>query len=182
MIIYTGRFQPFHNGHLSFIEKLVSGFPNEQICVAVIKKSKMVDEYKDEFDKVVDAEWKKKNFVFESEETVELIRKILENRFPERFKSNMILCCDMPRASVQTWHEVEEIFGDDRVWAFSLNEGKVDEWEEKKCEFYSSMGDRTVRVKIQKDVNGSDIRKHIENKNSSALKKLVPPETLEFLN
>ncbi len=178
MIIYTGKFQPFHNGHLSMIEKLVDLFPYEQICVAVIKKTELKNG--DAFDKVVDAEWKKKKFLFDSEETCELINSVLQNKFPEKFSNGLIFSCERVRPSASTWQSIIDMFGDNRVWAFTLND-EYDEWEEQKCAFYQSMGDKTIRVPIHKNINGSDLRKFIENKNISALKNLVPEETLKFL-
>ena len=49
MIIYTGRFQPLHNGHISLINELCRLYPQEVICVAIIKNVLIEDG--DEFDK-----------------------------------------------------------------------------------------------------------------------------------
>lgn len=171
MIIFTGRFQPFHNGHLYMIEELRSLFPNETICIAVIKDVPIVN--KTEFDKKVDCELKKN--IFEPETVSEMINLVKTAR-----KWDNVVVSLMPRASESTWKMITELFDCDRTWAFTQN-SKTDAWEEEKVKFYQSTGDKVIRIPISKDINGSNIRSALEDKNYDYLKNNVPEEIVDYL-
>ena len=76
MLIFTGRFQPFHNGHLSIIKKLNKKYPNETICIAVIKDFP-TNQIKNEFDLIVDSMLVKEKNPFDSEMVLNMIEKTL---------------------------------------------------------------------------------------------------------
>ncbi len=77
MFIFTGRFQPFHNGHLNIVEYLSKKYPNEIICVAIIKDYPFLRE-KSDFDKRVDIELSKKLDALDAEKTLHIITNILQ--------------------------------------------------------------------------------------------------------
>ena len=53
MIILTGRFQPFHLGHVELINKLLSEYPDDIICLGIIRDCHISND-KDEFDEKAD--------------------------------------------------------------------------------------------------------------------------------
>ena len=174
MIIYTGRFQPFHNGHLDLIKRLKCEYRNEHICLAIIKDVPINN--KTMFDEVVDSMLEKARNPFNSEVTLALIRESLHDEGLED-----VLVTLMPRASFETWSLITALFDCERTWVFTENQLGKDEWDDKKYEFYKSRGDKVVRVPIKKDFSGSLIRKYIEAKKFGALKTLMPVCILNYL-
>lgn len=174
MIIYTGRFQPFHNGHLDLIKSLKLEYPNERICLAIIKDVPI--NKKTMFDEAVDSMLVKTRNPFNSEVTLALIREALHDEGLED-----VLVTLMPRASCETWSLITALFDCERTWVFTENQLGKDEWEDKKYEFYKSRGDKVVRVPIKKNFSGSLIREYIEAKNFGALKTLLPECVLNYM-
>lgn len=68
----------YSNGHLSVVEYLCRNYPNDTICVAVIKDFPLIGE-KTEFDKQVDIEIAKKDPELNAETTLSLINRVLHN-------------------------------------------------------------------------------------------------------
>ena len=87
----------------------------------------------------------------------------------------------MPRASQEMWPIISALFDCERTWVFTQNQVDVDEWEEKKCKFYQSMGEKIIRLPIVKDINGSEIRRCLNDGDFDSLKKLVPLNVYEYL-
>ena len=75
MIIYTGRFQPFHNGHLSLIRRLREEYPTQKLCLAIIKDVPFKE--KTEFDKTVDSMLSCERNPFNSETVLSIIEETL---------------------------------------------------------------------------------------------------------
>lgn len=174
MIIYTGRFQPFHNGHLFLIKKLRQEYPDKQLCLAVIKDVQF--EEKTEFDKIVDVMLSKGRNPFNSEITLSLIEETIKAE-----NLNNVTVTLMPRASKNMWGIITSLFDCERIWVFTKNQDGIDEWEESKVRFYQSMGDKVIRMPIVKDINGSDIRKALSYGDYEYLKSIVPRNVYEYL-
>ena len=172
MLIYTGRFQPVHNGHISLIQKLRELYPHETICVAIIKNVPI--ESDNEFDKSVDSMMLEERNPYSAEVVLKMMTKVIKTRFPENVVATL-----MPRASVSNWSTITALFDCERIWAFTENQNTVDEWEKKKFDFYTQQGDETIRVKIKKDIEGTKIREFLKKKDYDSLKRLVPAEIIE---
>lgn len=128
MIIYTGRFQPFHNGHLSLIKRIRANYPEQKLCIAVIKDVPI--DVKSEFDRTADGVLSKKGNPFNSEIVLTLIEKVLKS---ENIDNTVVTL--MPRASKGTWGIITALFDCERTWIFTKNQSNTDEWEEKKQVF-----------------------------------------------
>lgn len=174
MIIYTGRFQPIHNGHLSLIQQLRKEYPSETLCVAVIKDIPL--EEKSEFDRTVDGMLSQDRNPFNTEITLSLIDNVLK---AEGIDNTIVTL--MPRASSATWGIVNALFDCERIWIFTKNQISRDDWEDKKAFFYKSMGDKVIRVPIEKTVEGSLIRQAIKNRDYDTLATMVPKEVLNYI-
>lgn len=176
MYIFTGRFQPFHNGHLSVVEYLCRNYPNDTICVAIIKDFPFIGE-KTEFDKQVDIEIAKKDPGLNAETTLSLINQVLHN-----CGYDYVVTTLMPRASVQSWRVIEYLFDCDRTWVFTDNQQEDDYWEKAKISFYASQGEKTIFVPINKSISGTLLRKLIQHGDYAKLREYLPSDVIKFYN
>ena len=174
MIIYTGRFQPIHNGHLSLIKRLRTEYPNQTLCIAVIKDIPL--EKKSEFDKTSDVILSQERNPFNTEMTLSLINKVVKAEGIDN-----IIVTLMPRASSATWGIIKALFDCERIWVFTKNRISIDDWEDKKSAFYQSMGDKVIRIPIDKAISGSDIRILIQNSDYDKLQLYLHPSTIEAI-
>lgn len=174
MYIFTGRFQPFHKGHLSIIEYLSKKYSNEIICVAIIKDFPFCKE-KDDFDKRVDIELLKKEDVLNAETTLYIINQTLKNG---NYKN--VVTTLMPRASIESWNVIDSLFDCKRIWVFTNNLYIKDEWERLKREFYISQNEEVLLVPIDKTINGTEIREMLKKRDFENLKEFLPEEVIHF--
>ena len=175
MIIYTGRFQPIHKGHLSLIKHLRTEYPNQTLCIAVIKH--ILLEEKTEFDRTSADILSLERNPFNTEITLSLINKALQ---AEGIDNTVVTL--MPRASSATWDIIKALFDCERIWIFTKNQLCPDDWEDKKSAFFQSMGDKVIRISIDKAISGSDIRKLILDRDYDKLQLYLHPSTIETIN
>lgn len=174
MLIFTGRFQPFHKGHLSIIEYLSERYPDEIICVAIIKDFPFLKE-KNDFDKRVDVEMSKKEEALNAETTLHIITQVLKNRNYRNVVTTL-----MPRASVESWKVIDSLFDCKRVWIFTENQHQMDSWENLKREFYALQNEDILLVPIDKSINGTEIRNLLKNREFEILEEFLPKEVIDF--
>lgn len=175
MLIFTGRFQPFHNGHLSIIDRLRTLYPQEIICVAIIKDTPIKKE-KTEFDKIVDRKLSKDQNPFPADVTIMLVNKILKNLAYDNVVTTL-----MPRAASETWEYIISLFDNERTWVFTKNTSAQDDWEDEKCHFYESQGEKVIRIPIEKEIEGTIIRQAIRDREYDKLVAMVPKEVLSYI-
>lgn len=175
MYIFTGRFQPFHKGHLSVIEHLCDNYPYETICVAIIKDFPFVGE-KTDFDKRVDIEIAKKDPMFNAETTLSLINQVLRH-----FGYDHVVTTLMPRASIQSWEVIERLFDCDRTWVFTDDQHGNDSWERTKSEFYELQGEKVIFIPINKSISGTLLRELIHKGDYVKLEEYLPFDIIKIL-
>lgn len=175
MIIYTGRFQPFHNGHLSLIHCLCTSYPEEIICLAIIKDMPFFN-IKSKFDEQADTMLSKVRNPLSSD-----VALVLVNRVIKKLPYNNIVVTLMPRASLESWGYITSLFDCDRTWVFTKNTTCQDEWEDEKCKFYKTQGEKVIRIPIEKDIEGTIIRQAIKSHEYDKLVTMVPAEVLEYI-
>lgn len=174
MIIYTGRFQPFHNGHLGMVRTLTERFPQETICLAVIKDVPI--KQNDEFDNEANIQLNSFRNPFNCVITLRLIEQVLRDE--QLF--NVIVTL-LPRPSIETWNIIANLFDCERTWVFTQNRLAIDNWESKKCGFFQSQGEKTIRIPIEKNIEGAIIRDAIEHKDFALLATVLPEAVLHYI-
>ncbi len=175
MLIYTGRFQPFHNGHLYIINELQRTYVDDTICIAIIRDVPINDR-KSDFDRQVDMMLRKERNPYDADTTLKLITEIIHDN-----NLNNVVTTLMPRASDETWDLIESLFGENRVWVFTENQVTEDLWEKEKSGFYASKGEKLVKIPINKTINGSDIRCSVYNNDFIGLKEVLPDNVIRYL-
>ena len=175
MIIYTGRFQPFHKGHLGLVHTLIEMYPQEIICLAVIKNVPI--QHADGFDSFANKQLASQRNPFNCMVTLRLIEHVLCD---EQLHNNVVVTL-LPRPSMETWNVISNMFDCDRTWVFTQNSIVTDEWENKKCAFFHKQGEKTMRIRIQKFIEGTDIRNAIAQKNYDLLKTMLPEPILNYI-
>lgn len=171
MLIFTGRFQPFHNGHLGLVDRLLESYPHETICLAIIKDFKVSTNTT--FDLLANTALSKERSLFSAEASLKLIQKVIKTRNYENVITTL-----MPRASDESWHIIDSMFDSKRVWVFTKRIDGVDAWEEAKMKYYRSKGEKTIMIPVSKDLSGTDIRDSIKCNNMRHLKHTIPNEIL----
>lgn len=173
MIIINGRFQPFHNGHLELLDKVRDMYPNQSICIAVIKNHSLFNS-DNEFDKCVEKQFIEGRNPFSSSQTLEMINSVIKKRGYEKVFVNLI-----PKPSELIWPIIEALFDEERTWIIPKLSEDPNDWENLKANFYESMNDKVVRINIDKKINATDIRQTINEQRYDIVKKYVPLEVYE---
>lgn len=168
MIIITGRFQPFHNGHLSLLNEVVKRYPNEFICIAIIKDIPHVKE-KNDFDKIADQHFVDDKNPFNSSFTIKMIKTIISKR-----KYKNVCCTFMPKSSEEIWPVICSLFDEKRYWVIPKVNDDPKDWENVKANFYSLRNDEVIRIEVNKTINATEIRKAILDENWHIVKMNVP--------
>jgi len=168
MIIFSGRFQPIHNGHIDLINKLVEKYPDNKIVLGVVKDVKKLNFSNDAFDVATNQNFLDGKNPFSGQETLELISTAL-GELKDRVIITMI-----PRPSIDTWVIIESFFDGDRVWVIPQIDGEFGMWEDEKASFFESRGDKVSRIKIDKKINSTDVRRLMNEGKYDELSKLVP--------
>ena len=163
-----------HNGHLSLIKQLKKQYPNETVCIAVIKDTPLGS--KTDFDHVADGMLSSERNPFDTQVTLTLIDRVLKAEHLDN-----VLVTLMPRASLATWPVVTALFDCQRTWVFTQNQISPDVWEDQKATFYQSMGDKVIRVPIQKSISGTLIRQAIKLHDYDSLATMVPQQVLQYI-
>ena len=177
MIILTGRFQPFHLGHVELINKLLSEYPDDIICLGIIRDCHISND-KDEFDEKADEQLNTTKNPYDSEILMRMAQEIVKLTNDKRVVYTL-----MPRTSMYTWELIKDIFGKDneRIWVIPQVEGKFGEWENAKASLYLRLNEKVKRIRVDKNISASDVRKKIADRDIEGLKELVPSAIADII-
>lgn len=167
VIVFTGRFQPFHNGHISLIDYIKKLYPNEILCIAIVRN--VPTNSLTEFDLRANHALNDSRNLLTSEKTLYIVQQTLSDLGYKNVISTLI-----PRPSDQTWHIIDSILDSNRIWAFTCNAEEPDEWEQTKIDYYKSKGEKVIVFPINKEISGTKIRNLIKEKNFEMLSNLLP--------
>ena len=176
MIIFTGRFQPFHNGHLSLIRYVQEKYPRETLCLAIVRN--IPNNELTDFDKQASKALNNSRNLLTAEQTLYTIQKTLSCLEYKNVISTLI-----PRPSDETWPIIDSMFDSRRKWLFTCNVTEIDKWEEIKIDFYKSKGESVNIVPISKDISGTRIRRLLENidEHYEELLEVLPETVLQCI-
>lgn len=117
----------------------------------------------------------KKDPELNAETTLTLINQVLHH-----YGYDYVLTTLMPRASVQSWGVIKQMFDCDRTWVFTDNHQEDNIWEKAKSSFYASQGEKIKFVPINKNISGTLLRELIQHKNYERLGEYLPSDVIKF--
>lgn len=149
--IFSGRFQPFHNGHMQVFRQLCGKLTQNDILVLGVIAPFESDDVKD----------------------VNFLEASKEHQLPERnpwdvlvplsavaqiarssHYSGQIVTTLLPRPEYG-WKLISTWFPNKRIWVIP---SAGEEFDEKKSEFFTKMGDQVVRFKDTTGISGRELR------------------------
>ena len=175
--IFTGRFQPVHNGHVSFIENFIDNYPNDKFILAIIRDC-LKSELASDFDIIGNTNFQNEKNPFSSSQVLEMISTVFHSRLPGK-----VLTTLLPRPSDLIWQVIDSLFfNEERIWIFpSPEDPEQRKWEDQKAKFYESKGEKIIRIPVSKSVSSTEIRDCIDKKDYEELACKLPVEIIPLI-
>lgn len=171
--IYPGRFQPFHNDHLKVIDTFMNENPDTLLILAVVRNFDK-KEKKDAFDILSEDNFLPERNPFSTNDVLRMVSAVARRRYPGRLVTTLL-----PRPSCGiAWEVIKSMFSEERIWIVPKRE---EDWDESKSNFFSTVGDKVLRIPSQRKINGKIIREYLSTNNTVAIKEAVPIEVWSII-
>jgi len=160
ILILPSRFQPFHNDHLKTLRialNKTSGQIFLGIVVNTIQSEKTINDFEIEARKHNSPE----RNPFTPVERITMIRDCLQEEFVNDFFRIIPILLPRPEAN---WTLIKNMFNYTRIWVVP---DAGEEFDNMKANFFESMGDRVLRIKMNSEVDGYSIRSSIKSDTDS---------------
>lgn len=170
-VIFAGRFQPFHCGHMSVIQQALATLdPNDVLILAAVAQIGL------DFPAVdpIFAQSAKEHHLPERNPWPLVVRlsalmevaKVLKESSPERD----IVVTAIPRPDYG-WKQIQAWFLGPRVWLIPIAQEAFDD---DKAAFFESMGDQVLRHTDESGVSGRELRDMWSNCKINKMKQYMP--------
>lgn len=173
MLVFPGRFQPFHNGHDEVVRSTLE-LSEQRLVLAVVCAIKL-DSGGDRFDAESAEHFERERNPFRPLTVHRMLQEVARMRYPARPPQVLLI----PRPSRgSNWSAIDQLFPRGRAWVVPA---AGEDWDERKAEFFASMGDEVVRVPHSPGVSGRELRSSMSAGDWSAVSEGVPAEVLPYL-
>lgn len=173
-LLFCGRFQPFHNGHLSLLRRTARHSGQIVVGVLITMKSSAptATSPANDFTALGDQRCEEDLNPFT---VVDRVRMISASVGAEPWSAGAVVVA-VPRPDLY-WQLIEAMFPGLRTWILPTNDDPINDAKER---FYSAKGDRVLRIVVDSDVSGTGIREALLRDPSTA-SGLVPEPVAAFL-
>lgn len=152
VLVFSGRFQPFHEGHAEVVEACLER--GERLAIAVVVAMPFPKDRADPFDRASAEHFARDRNLWCPLEVLRMVDTLIAARWPDRATSFLL-----PRPSRGlAWGAVECMLPGHRVWVVPE---RGEEWDEKKAAFFASMGDEVLRIPLARRASGRSIRRAV---------------------
>ena len=173
--IFSGRFQPFHNGHKQVFEQLCKKVnATDTIVLGVIAPFEPKE-----------ADIKDREFYYASEEHHKPDRNPWEVTVPLYAVSRVarlshysgrIITTLLPRPECG-WQTIQSWFPQKRIWVIP---SAGEDFDEKKYEYFTKMGDEVIRFPDITNISGRELRGFYKNRQYKEFACNVPEEIVDI--
>lgn len=168
--VITGRFQPFHIGHLDLIKETARQISNKIIVGVVTQQILGKRSQPTKFEQEAD----KKNTPIQNPFTYWERYQMIRQSLGHEISKAEVHILPFPRPEVM-WEVVQSFLPPRRVWVVP----RTDLFDDLKADFFAKMGEKVVRLNPNVKIHGTDIRKKILQ--GEEWFKFIPKATLIFL-
>ena len=163
-IIFTGRFQPLHNGHVKILEKIKCIYPNCNLIICIIRNSSDTKTIKEKgsFHILSQSKFIEENNPLPNWERFKLLSIFIKSN--PIFLNTFILMRDRPDID---WIKSLQDLPKDRT--FVLPNCEKNEFDKQKSEYYKQKGEKLIFIDIEESAqySATDIREELKKGNNS---------------
>lgn len=175
-LVWEGRFQPIHRGHVAYVEELLRRADTLTIVVVANETSDraVVASPVPEFSRTVDAHHAGERNPWPLWLRHHMVGETLRSAFPDRVADIRVLAGH--RLDLD-WPLYRQLLAPDRVFAVPLR----DEFEDAKARAWTDLGERVVRVDVSElpEVSGTLVREMLAA--GDDLDRVLLPRTRELM-
>lgn len=154
-LIFTGRFQPLHNGHIMMLRAIKKAYPDDLLIICIVRKThkKLEPETKTTFYKKSEIKQSEVNNPLPNWERFMLMKTAIEN--DDLLKKNtVILFRERPDIN---WEKSIIDLPNDRI--FILPSIQKDEFDAEKLSFYKNLSEHIEMITAERTTySATDIR------------------------
>lgn len=165
--IFSGRFQPFHNGHMQILKSLLRIVKENDVIVLAISTQAFSDTEKNsEFTNITNEHYQEERNPWNYLIVLEAINTIIQHlNSDNRILSTLIPRPDLGLEQIKLW------FPSNRVWIIPKGEENFDDLKEK---FFLNQGEDVLRISDMSKISGWELRKFYYVKDVHSFNKFIP--------
>ena len=175
-LVFTGRFQPLHSGHLNMIRAIKKNFPEDLLIICIIRNTieEVLPSQENEFNKISRKKQTKENNPLPNWDRYMLLKLAIDS---EKLLSKNTIILFRERSDLD-WKKSISDLPNDRVFIFP--HCQKEKFDQEKMKYYQQQGEQIEILESEGsgDVSGTKIREQIRNKDFSL--EFIPQSCREY--